>query len=102
MQMAGLEGFPPGPNLYWDQKVPTFVEGDPRRPTVDRKAKKNSKVYQADDGTDNAEGETDKYAGMGIGVTGLLAENLACHPFTILRRQCQVNVESRRLGWIEN
>jgi len=96
LQMAGLEGFPPGPNLYWDQKVPTFVEGDPRRPTVDRKAKKNSKVYQAEDGTDNSEGETDKYAGMGIGVTGLLAENLACHPFTILRRQCQVNVESRR------
>merc|ERR1719334_2739964 len=34
---------------------------------------------------------------MGIGLTGLLAENLACHPFVILRRQCQVNVESRRI-----
>ena len=35
-------------------------------------------------------GESDKYAGLGIGVAGLLAENLACHPFIILRRQCQV------------
>ena len=96
--MAGLEGFPPGPSLYWDQKVPTFVEGDPRRPTtLDRKGKKVvSKGYQPDESIESGDGETDKYAGMGIGVTGLLAENLACHPFMILRRQCQVNVESKR------
>jgi len=95
--MAGLEGFPPGPSLYWDQKVPTFVEGDPRRPTtLDRKGKKVSKGYQPEEAIESGDGETDKYAGMGIGVTGLLAENLACHPFMILRRQCQVNVESRR------
>ena len=31
-----------------------------------------------------------RYAGLGIGVANLLAENLACHPFIILRRQCQV------------
>jgi len=95
--MAGLEGFPPGPSLYWDQKVPTFVEGDPRRPTtLDRKGKKVIKGYQPEEILESGDGESDKYAGMGIGVTGLLAENLACHPFVILRRQCQVNVESRR------
>ena len=27
---------------------------------------------------------------LGIGLTGLIAENLICHPFIILRRQCQV------------
>ena len=97
LQMAGLEGFPPGPSLYWDQKTPTFVEGDPRRPTtLDRKGKKVIKGYQPEEIVDAGDGESDKYAGMGIGVTGLLAENLACHPFVILRRQCQVNVESRR------
>jgi len=95
--MAGLEGFPPGPSLYWDQKVPVFVEGDPRRPTsLDRKGKKASKGYQPEEAVEAGDGESDKYAGMGIGVTGLLAENLACHPFMILRRQCQVNVESKR------
>ena len=46
-------------------------------------------------------GESDKYAGLGIGVAGLLAENLACHPFIILRRQCQVGenkLKKRKVG----
>ena len=30
------------------------------------------------------------FLGFGIGITGLIAENLICHPFIILRRQCQV------------
>ena len=30
------------------------------------------------------------FLGFGIGITGLIAENLICHPFMILRRQCQV------------
>ena len=34
---------------------------------------------------------TDVYSGFGIGITGLIAENLICHPFMILRRQCQVS-----------
>jgi len=70
--MAGLEGFP-GPSLE-----KRGVSGRTR----------------ARDSTEE-EGETEKYAGLGIGVTGLLAENLACHPFIILRRQCQVSVEAR-------
>ena len=41
--------------------------------------------------TDNS-GESEKYAGFGIGITGLLAENIISHPFIILRRQCQVIV----------
>lgn len=36
--------------------------------------------------------DSDRYAGLGLGVTGLLAENLAWHPFLVLRRQCQVNI----------
>ena len=68
--MAGLEGFP-GPSL--DKRAGRLRSGD----------------------TSEEDGESDKYAGLGIGVTGLLAENLACHPFIILRRQCQVSVEAR-------
>ena len=89
--MAGLEGFP-GPGLYYDGKVPVFVEseGDPRRRLGGKERRR--------EGSDSKEEEkeADKYAGLGIGVSGLLAENLACHPFIILRRQCQVNVEARR------
>jgi len=80
-----------------------FVDGDPRRPAnlstlIPRKGgKSHSSYYPADPGEEAGPvGESDKYAGLGIGVAGLLAENLACHPFVILRRQCQVNVESRR------
>ncbi len=36
-------------------------------------------------------GSAERYAGLGYGVTGLLSENLASHPFLVLRRQCQVN-----------
>jgi len=80
-----------------------FVDGDPRRPAnlstlIPRKGgKAHSSYHPADPGEEaGPAGESDKYAGLGIGVAGLLAENLACHPFIILRRQCQVNVESRR------
>ena len=30
------------------------------------------------------------FQGLGIDFAGLVAENLLCHPFVILRRQCQV------------
>ena len=42
------------------------------------------------------EGQNEKYAGLGIGVTGLLIENVISHPFLVLRRQCQVNMISPR------
>ena len=69
--MAGLEGFP-GPDL-------------------DARQERRRAGSEAGD----EEQESDKYAGLGIGVTGLLAENLASHPFIVLRRQCQVSVEAR-------
>ena len=98
--MAGLDRFPAGsgPGHGWtDQK---YVEGDPRRPvniSLDsvpgkKKLAGDPKVAETGDG----DKETDKYAGLGIGMTGLLAENLLSHPFIILRRQCQVNVDARR------
>ena len=79
-----------------------YLEGDPRRPSslapdlraAPRKVDKGRAPYQEEG--EGGGGETDKYAGLGIGVAGLLAENLACHPFIVLRRQCQVNVASRR------
>ena len=92
--MAGLEGFPSEHGRYWDKKVPQFVEEDPRKSTI--YSRRSKQKYPPDYIISNDDGESDKYAGMGIGLTGLLAENLACHPFVILRRQCQVNVESRR------
>ena len=98
VEMAGLEGFPSvSGGQYWnDQK---FVEGDPRRPVninLSKDQNLGKKKLSDHIGDDLGDKETDKYAGLGIGVTGLLAENLLCHPFIILRRQCQVNVDARR------
>jgi len=96
--MAGLEGFPSsvssGSSQWKDQR---FAEDDPRRP-LDIKLGQDKRIINDPIGDNGAEAEkeTDKYAGLGIGVTGLLAENLLCHPFIILRRQCQVNVDARR------
>lgn len=39
---------------------------------------------------------SDHYAGLGIGAAGLLAQHIASHPFTVLRRQCQVSSDSFR------
>ena len=50
-----------------------------------------------DNGNSASGGESDKYAGVGIGITGLLAENIISHPFIILRRQCQVCVSYENL-----
>ena len=92
-QMARLEGFQ-GPGIYYDGKVPLFVESeteaDPRRRLGGKERRRTGSDSKEEDK------EADKYAGLGIGVSGLLAENLACHPFIILRRQCQVSVEARR------
>lgn len=32
-----------------------------------------------------------KYISIGVGWVSLIAENLLCHPFIVLRRQCQVS-----------
>lgn len=37
-----------------------------------------------------------KYLGGGIGLISLITENLLCHPFVVLRRQCQVHRTSER------
>lgn len=106
--MAGMEGFPgrealgqssfqgEGDSHLWTNK---FMEGDPRRPTSLTRSKLARKTggYIQEPGEGGSGGEQpDKFAGIGIGVSGLVAENLACHPFVILRRQCQVNVEGHR------
>ncbi|XP_022915368.1 mitochondrial outer membrane protein SLC25A46 [Onthophagus taurus] len=38
-----------------------------------------------------------KYVGQGVSVVSLIAENLLCHPFVVLRRQCQVHYNSRKI-----
>ncbi len=38
----------------------------------------------------------EQYANVGLGVFGLFIENVASHPFQVLRRQCQVNNVSFR------
>ena len=94
--MAGLDRFTSGPDHYWsDQK---YVEGDPRRPVnISLEAGQSDlgkrKLGEREE-PEVGEKETDKYAGIGIGLSGLLAENIVCHPFTILRRQCQVIIAS--------
>ena len=96
--MAGLDRFTSSSDHYWsDQK---YAEADPRRPvnislTVDP-AKRKLEERMEREKAEAGEKDTDKYAGIGIGLSGLLAENIVCHPFIILRRQCQVSVEARR------
>ncbi|XP_023330136.1 solute carrier family 25 member 46 [Eurytemora carolleeae] len=93
--MAGMEGLMGGrgePN-YRVKTDALYIDGDPRRPAV---GGKRGKVGYQQEVSENSSGESDRYAGFGIGITGLIAENLICHPFIILRRQCQVNVDSGR------
>lgn len=96
--MAGMEGFIGG-KVDRSPPNPQFFEGDPRRPTTTG-GRRGRVGYIQPEGPEAAPtaaaGETEKYAGLGIGLTGLIAENLICHPFIILRRQCQVNTESRK------
>ena len=35
--------------------------------------------------------EVENYVKLGMGVSGLLLENVICHPFMVLRRTCQVS-----------
>jgi len=99
--MAGMEGFV-GAGLADQQQrdrrarpdrfSSQYIEGDPRRPTT---GGRRGKVGYQKESTENTS-DSEKYAGFGIGVTGLIAENIVCHPFVILRRQCQVHVDSTR------
>ena len=40
----------------------------------------------------NGLSDPDRYVGLGLGLAGLAAENVVSHPFIVLRRQCQVNI----------
>lgn len=37
-----------------------------------------------------------KYLGASVNIISLITENLLCHPFLVLRRQCQVHHTARR------
>uniref|UniRef100_A0A0A9X8A3 Solute carrier family 25 member 46 n=2 Tax=Lygus hesperus TaxID=30085 RepID=A0A0A9X8A3_LYGHE len=37
-----------------------------------------------------------RYVGIGVGLATLITENLLSHPFVVLRRQCQVNHNSKK------
>lgn len=43
-----------------------------------------------------ADGSTEKYAELSIGLVGLLADNLLSHPFIVLRRVCQVSLRQQQ------
>jgi len=97
--MAGLEGFPGGrgePRAFREKQsnYDPYIGGDPRRPAAG--GRRGKVGYQQETEQEASAGETDKYAGFGVSISGLIAENLLCHPFMILRRQCQVHVESAR------
>ncbi|XP_044736429.1 solute carrier family 25 member 46-like [Chrysoperla carnea] len=40
--------------------------------------------------------EVKRYVGICVGLVSLITENLLCHPFLVLRRQCQVHYNSKR------
>jgi len=92
--MAGLESFP---NINWDQTASCSAEGGSRRPSsLELEEKMVCRSYQHQAGLEKEDEDSDKLAEIGVEVAGLLAENIACHPLVVIRRQCQVNVESRR------
>jgi hypothetical protein len=41
-------------------------------------------------------GDAERYVSLGLGLSGLVCENLLAHPFVVVRRQCQVNMMSVR------
>lgn len=40
--------------------------------------------------------DVDRYFGVGLGLAGLICENVVSHPFIVLRRQCQVETNVGR------
>ncbi|CAL8127411.1 unnamed protein product [Orchesella dallaii] len=53
-------------------------------------------VTSAPDQIDFSDPNIQNYTAKGIGIAGLVAENLLSHPFIVFRRQCQVHVQSWR------
>ncbi|KAG8229501.1 hypothetical protein J437_LFUL004907 [Ladona fulva] len=49
-----------------------------------------------DDSLETNDSIVRKYVGVGVNLASLIAEHLLSHPFVVLRRQCQVNVNSIR------
>ncbi len=92
----------PNPQRFGNAKVPQLIEQDPPRlVNYDTPKRSNSRYTDIGNGN-NGVGEGDSsidvehYAGLGISAMGLVLQNVATHPFIVLRRQCQVNCESYR------
>ena len=99
--MAGLEDF------YATQSCPPRVMGGPGGPIVQSARQRLSRPSSSASydqnkfppGRDIGAGagtNTEQYAELALGLTGLFVEHIASHPFIVLRRQCQVNNMSYR------
>lgn len=91
--MAGLDEYTNKNSLYrcndefWDMPDAEQYLSAPNNAAFRR---------QASDADEGEDGALKKYVGNGVAVVSLIAENLLCHPFVVLRRQCQVHNNSRR------
>uniref|UniRef100_A0A069DT22 Putative solute carrier family 25 member 46 n=1 Tax=Panstrongylus megistus TaxID=65343 RepID=A0A069DT22_9HEMI len=97
--MAGIEGYF-GPQLTDEEYEEFCFKTHPKR--IQRPSSiniPNSTVPEINKiQTPEYEDDTviQKYVGIGIGLATLITENLLSHPFVVLRRQCQVNHNSRK------
>lgn len=90
--MAGLEGFS-GANLnlnLYDTRDDALWESEGL--LVHQQMQRSRSMTKSND-DDIA---LKKYVGTGVQVVSLIAENLLCHPFVVLRRQCQVHNNSKK------
>ena len=83
--MAGMDEFYGGASAVMHRIPGTSQQssdsgGLPSTPTKRRTAREPS----------TSTGEADRYFGVGLGLAGLICENVVSHPFIVLRRQCQV------------
>ena len=85
--MAGMDEFYGGASAVM-HRIPGAMQqssdsgGLPSAPTKRRTAREPT----------TSTSEADRYFGVGLGLAGLICENVVSHPFIVLRRQCQVMI----------
>ncbi|KRT86134.1 mitochondrial carrier protein [Oryctes borbonicus] len=88
-RMAGLDDYGV-PNLY-NVNTQAYLDANSVDPSSAQLINLTHAVKLSDE-----DAILKKYVGTGVQVVSLIAENLLCHPFVVLRRQCQVHYNSKR------
>ncbi len=85
----------PHPHLEYPDSNPAGLTAAGKR-RVDPSAAKAQFSSHRHNAAMSTSPTSDRYAGLGFGITGLLTDYLVSHPFVVLRRTCQVNNASLR------